>query len=72
VGAKLLVEIGPEGGRQHNSPMSALPSYEGDTAEGPLGDGRNASLVLLPSLSKLPLPSSYFYLYCYYNCFLIL
>jgi hypothetical protein len=31
----LLVEIGPEGGRRHNSPLKTLPSSEGDTAEGP-------------------------------------
>jgi hypothetical protein len=35
VGAKQLVEIGAEGVRRHNSPLKALPSSEGDTAEGP-------------------------------------
>jgi hypothetical protein len=35
VGAKLLVGIGPEGGRRHNSPLKALPSSERDTTEGP-------------------------------------
>jgi hypothetical protein len=68
----VLVEIGPEGGRRHNSPMKALPSSEGDTTEGPLGDGRKALLLLLPSLRRLPLPSNYFYLYYYYNYFLML
>jgi hypothetical protein len=34
----VLVEIGPEGGRRHNSPLMILPSSEGATAEGPLGD----------------------------------
>jgi hypothetical protein len=72
VGAKLLVEIGPEGGRRHNSPLKNLPSSEGDTTEGPLGDGRNALLLLLPSLSRLQLPPNYFYFYYYYNYFLIL
>jgi hypothetical protein len=28
-------------------------------------------MLLLPSLSRLRLPSSYFYLYYYYNYFLI-
>jgi hypothetical protein len=49
----LSVEIGPEGGRRHNSPLTVPPSSEGDTAEGPLGDERNARLLLLPLLSKL-------------------
>jgi hypothetical protein len=31
----VLVEIGPEGGRRHNSPLMILPSSEGATAEGP-------------------------------------
>jgi hypothetical protein len=35
VGAKLLVEIEPEGGRRHNSPLKALPSSEEDSVEGP-------------------------------------
>jgi hypothetical protein len=72
VGAKLLVEIGPEGGHRHNSPLKTLPSSEGDTTEGPLGDGRNALLLLLPSLSRLQLPPNYLYFYYYYNYFLIL
>jgi hypothetical protein len=72
VGAKLLVEIGPEGGRRHNSPLKDLPSSEGVTAEGPFGDGRKAVSLLLPSLSRLLLPSNYFYLYYYYNYFLTL
>jgi hypothetical protein len=38
VGAKLLVEIGSEGGRRHNSPLNCTPSSEGVTTEGPLGD----------------------------------
>jgi hypothetical protein len=68
----VLVEIGPEGGRQHNSPLEALPSSEGVTAEGPLGDGRKALSLLLPSLSRVLLPSDYLYLYYNYNYFLIL
>jgi hypothetical protein len=40
VGAKLLVEIGPEGGRRHNSPLSVLPPPKGKVAEGPLGERR--------------------------------
>jgi hypothetical protein len=42
VGAKLLVEIGPEGGLRHNSPRDVSLSSEGDTAEGPFGDERNS------------------------------
>jgi hypothetical protein len=49
----LLVEIGSEGGRRHNNPLIVPPSSEGDTAEGPLGDERNALLLSLPSLRKL-------------------
>jgi hypothetical protein len=49
----VLVEIGPEGGRRHNSLLMFPPSSEGDTAEGPLGDKQNALLLSLPSLSKL-------------------
>jgi hypothetical protein len=59
----LLVEIGPEGGRRHNSPLKAQPSFEGVTAEGPLGDGWKALSLLLPSLSRQLLPSNYFYHY---------
>jgi hypothetical protein len=58
----MLVEIGPEGGRRHNSPLKTLPSSEGDTAGGRLGDRRNALLYLLPSLSRLRLPYNHFYL----------
>jgi hypothetical protein len=47
----VLVEIRPEGGRRHNSPLTISPSSEGVTAEGPLGDERNALLLPLPSLS---------------------
>jgi hypothetical protein len=39
-----LVEIEPEGGLRHNNPLKVPPSSEGDTAEGPLGDERNALL----------------------------
>jgi hypothetical protein len=39
---KLLVEIGSEGGRRHNSPLIGLLSSEGVMAEGPLGDEGNA------------------------------
>jgi hypothetical protein len=53
VAAKLLVEIGLESGRRHNSPLTIPPSSEGVTAEGPLGDERGALLIPLPSLSKL-------------------
>jgi hypothetical protein len=72
VGAKLLVAIVPEGGHRHNNPLKSLPSSEGDTVKGPFRDGRNALLLLLPSLSRLPLPSNYFYLCYYYKHFLIL
>jgi hypothetical protein len=53
VGAKLLVEIRPEGGHRHNSPLTIPPSSEGVTTGGPLGDKQNALLLPLPSLSKL-------------------
>jgi hypothetical protein len=68
----VLVEIGPEGGRRHNSHLKALPSSEGVTNEGPFEDGRKTLSLLLPSLSRLLLPSNYFYLYYYYNYFLTL
>jgi hypothetical protein len=47
------VEIRPEGGRRHNSPLKTLPHSEGDTAEGPLGGGRSTRLLLLLLLSGL-------------------
>jgi hypothetical protein len=31
----VLVEIGPEGGRRHNSPLKVLPPPKGKAAEGP-------------------------------------
>jgi hypothetical protein len=34
VGAKLLVEIGPEGGRRHNSPLITSLPFEGWRAGG--------------------------------------
>jgi hypothetical protein len=40
MGAKLLVEIGPEGGHLHNSPLNVLPPPKGKAAEGPLGERR--------------------------------
>jgi hypothetical protein len=36
----LLVEIGPEGGLRHNSPLSAPHSSEVEQPEAPLGDER--------------------------------
>jgi hypothetical protein len=54
------------------TPWKLYPSSEGVTTEGPLGDGQKALSLLLPSLSRLLLPSNYFYLYYYYNYFLIL
>jgi hypothetical protein len=47
----VLVQIGPKGGRRHNSPLIAPPFFEGDAAEGPLGDERNVLLQALPLLS---------------------
>jgi hypothetical protein len=38
VGTKLLVEIGPEGGCRHNSPLTVPLSSEGKRPEAPLGD----------------------------------
>jgi hypothetical protein len=38
----VLVEIGPEGGRRHNSSLTYPPSSEGVTTEGPFGDEGNA------------------------------
>jgi hypothetical protein len=52
VGAKLLVEIGPEGGPTQQ-PLMVPPSSEKDTTEGPLGGERNALLLLLPLLNWL-------------------
>jgi hypothetical protein len=49
----VLVEIRSEGGRRHNSPLNCLPFFEGDTAEGPLGDEGNTSWLLLPLLVRL-------------------
>jgi hypothetical protein len=49
----VLVEIDPEGGRRHNSPLNAPPSSESDTAEGPLGDERNDIWLLLPLLDRI-------------------
>jgi hypothetical protein len=63
-----LVEIGPKGGRGHNSPLKALPSFEGDTAEGP-PRRRAESSVATATFAK---QANYFYLYYYYNYFLIL
>jgi hypothetical protein len=64
------VEIGPEGGRRHNSPLKALPSSEGKAAKAPpLGDGRRALLLLLIWLPPLP---KYFYLYYLYSYPLVL
>jgi hypothetical protein len=48
---QVLVEIGSEGGRRHNSPPENSTPLRRDTAEGPLGDGRNTQLLLLPLLS---------------------
>jgi hypothetical protein len=38
----LLVEIEPEGGCRHNSPLNRTPFSKGVTVEGPLGDEGNA------------------------------
>jgi hypothetical protein len=37
VGDKLLVEIGPEGGRRHNSPLITLLPFGGKRSEASLG-----------------------------------
>jgi hypothetical protein len=42
---RCLVEIRPEARRRHNSRLKASPSFEGDTAEGPLGGERDALLL---------------------------
>jgi hypothetical protein len=61
VGAKLLVEIRPKGGRRHNSPLIIPLPFEGKRPEAPLGSGwRNYSLVT--AFAPLPiLHSVYFY-----------
>jgi hypothetical protein len=67
VGAKLLVEIGPEGGRRHNSPLIIPLSSEGKQPEAPSEMSRETSVHLLPSLPLLMLLTACFYLnYFYY------
>jgi hypothetical protein len=44
-GRQTVGEIGPKGGRRHDSLLMVLPSSEGDKAEGPHGDERNALLL---------------------------
>jgi hypothetical protein len=41
----VLVEIEPEGGRRHNSPLTSPPPSEADTAEGPLGGEGKHSMI---------------------------
>jgi hypothetical protein len=53
VGAKLLVEIGPKGGRRHNSPLITLFPFGGKRPEASLGSGRKKSRLTTP-LSILP------------------
>jgi hypothetical protein len=65
VGAKLLVEIGPEGGRRHNSPLKTPLPFEGRRPKASLGSGRR-NYRLGTSLTILP----FAYLYvatCYFN-----
>jgi hypothetical protein len=46
VGAKLLVEIGPEGGRRHNKPLIVPLPFEERRPEAPLGnEQRNYGLA---------------------------
>jgi hypothetical protein len=35
----MLVEIGPEGGRRHNSPLKVPPLLKGEVAEAPPSEG---------------------------------
>jgi hypothetical protein len=37
----MLVEIGPEGGRRHNSPLTTLPPPKGSRPKAPLGGEGN-------------------------------
>jgi hypothetical protein len=53
VGAKLLVEIGPEGGRRHNSPLITLSPFGGMRPVASLGSGLRRSRLTTP-LSILP------------------
>jgi hypothetical protein len=57
----LLVEIGPEGGRRHNSPLIIPLPFEGRRSEAPLGSGRR-NYSLATAFTPLPiLHSVYFY-----------
>jgi hypothetical protein len=52
-GSRLLVAIGPEGGRRHNSPLVSLLPFGGKWPEASLGSGRRelgpaSSLAVLP------------------------
>jgi hypothetical protein len=49
----VLVEIGPESGRRHNSPLIAPLPFEGKRPEASLGSGRR-EYRLATSLSILP------------------
>jgi hypothetical protein len=46
----LMVEIGPEGGRRHNSPLIIPLPFEGRRPEAPLEAGGETIVLLLPSL----------------------
>jgi hypothetical protein len=53
----MLVEIGPEGGRRHNSPLIIPLPFEGRQPEAPSEAGGETMVLLLPSL---PLPILHF------------
>jgi hypothetical protein len=54
------------------APSKLCPPPKRIRSKAPLGNGRRALLLLLPSLIWLPLPSKYFYLHDLYNYFLML
>jgi hypothetical protein len=54
VAAKLLVEIGPKGGRRHNSPLIISLPFEGRRPEAPLRSGRR-NYGLATTFAPLPI-----------------
>jgi hypothetical protein len=70
VGAKLLVEIGPEGGLRHNSPLKHVAHLRRGHGRRPLRRRTELATITSPfarlANSGLPLNHFYFYLYFYY------
>jgi hypothetical protein len=57
----LMVEIGPEGGRRHNSPLIIPLPFEGRRPEAPLGSGRRNYSLATAFTPQPILHSVYFY-----------